>query len=218
MCPHCKSPIKFYDNIPILSYLLLFGRCRYCKAGIAIRYPLVELLTGLMALAALYKYGITADTLILFIFISSLIVITFIDIDHKIIPDVISITGIPVGFLSSFILTSIHYKDSLIGIFVGGGSLFIVAWSYHFFTGKEGMGGGDIKLLAMIGAFIGWQGVFFTIFIASATGSLIGVIVMLFANKNMKFAVPFGPFLAIGAVSYLFFGPELISWYYQITF
>jgi len=194
------------------------GKCRKCSVRISIRYPLVELLTGLFALAVFLKYGMTLDTIIYFIFISALIVITFIDIDHKIIPDIISISGIPIGFAASFFLTAIHYKDSLIGILIGGGSLFLVAWCYHFLTGKEGMGGGDIKLLGMIGAFIGWQGVLFTIFIASASGSIIGGILMLFARKNLKFAVPFGPFLAIGAISYLFFGPELIDWYYNNAF
>jgi len=120
--------------------------------------------------------------------------------------------------MASLVLVSLSFKDSLIGMIVGGGSLFLVAWGYQIVTGKEGMGGGDIKLLAMIGAFIGWKGVLFTIFIASATGSVIGAVLMLFSQKDLKFAVPFGPFLSIGAIAYLFFGPELIFWYYYIAF
>jgi len=217
-CPRCNTPIKFYDNIPILSYFLLLGKCRTCSEPISIRYPLVELLTGLLALASVIRLGLSIDFLIYFIFISTLVVITFIDLDHQIIPDIISLPGIPIGLLASVVLASVNFKDALIGALIGGSSLFLVAWGYHFITGKEGMGGGDIKLLAMIGAFIGWQGVFFTIFMASATGSLIGTVLILFSQKDLKFAVPFGPFLSIGAIAYIFFGPELIFWYYHIAF
>ena len=217
-CPQCNMPIRFYDNIPILSYALLLGKCRNCANPISIRYPLVEGLTGFLAAATAYRYGITLDFLIYFVFISALVTVTFIDLDLQIIPDVISLPGIPIGIAASMVLTPVTLKDSLIGALVGGGSLFLVAWGYHLFTGKEGMGGGDIKLLAMIGAFIGWQGVFFTIFLASVTGSMIGAILMLFAKKDLKFAVAFGPFLALGALAYLFVGPELIDWYYNAAF
>ncbi len=213
-CPRCNTPIRFYDNIPIISYIFLKGKCRTCREPISIRYPLVEFLTGLVAMATTIKFGISVESLIYFIFIAALIVTTFIDIDHQIIPDSISLPGIPIGVLSCLAIDSLQFKDSLLGVLIGGGILFIIAWSYHFFTGKEGMGGGDIKLLAMIGAFTGWKGVLFTIFVSSLTGTIIGVTLMLLARKNLKFAVPFGPFLAIGAVLYVFFGPELISWYY----
>jgi leader peptidase (prepilin peptidase) / N-methyltransferase len=213
-CPGCNTPIRFYDNIPIISYIFLKGKCRKCKESISVRYPLVELLTGLVAITTTIKFGMGIESLIYFIFIAALIVTTFIDIDHKIIPDSISLPGIPIGVLSSFAIASLPFKDSLLGVLIGGGILFLIAWSYQFFTGKEGMGGGDIKLLAMIGAFTGWQGVFFTIFVSSVTGTIVGVTLMLIARKSLKFAVPFGPFLAIGAVLYVFFGPEIISWYY----
>ncbi|RJP86249.1 MAG: prepilin peptidase [Desulfobacteraceae bacterium] len=218
MCPKCDTPIRFYDNIPIISYAFLLGKCRKCAAPISIRYPLVELLTGLLAVATAHRYGITLDFLIYFIFISALVTVTFIDLDLQIIPDIISLPGIPLGLAASLVLTTVTFKDALIGVLLGGGSLFLVAWGYHRITGKEGMGGGDIKLLGMIGAFIGWQGVCFTIFIASATGSVIGSVLMLFARKDLKFAVAFGPFLALGAVAYLFVGPELIDWYYNAAF
>ena len=142
---------------------------------------------------------------------------TFIDIDHRIIPDTISLPGIPIGFLlASLVLPSMNYKTSLAGILTGGGSLLAVAWIYNLITKKEGMGGGDIKLLAMIGAFTGWKGVLFTIFVASATGTLAGIAVMLKTKKGMKLAVPFGPFLSIGAILYIFFGTALISWYFNL--
>jgi leader peptidase (prepilin peptidase)/N-methyltransferase len=212
-CPQCNSAIQFYDNIPVFSYLWLKGRCRNCKASISLRYPLVELMTGILAIAILFMFGLTLEGFVYFIFISSLLVITFIDIDHKIIPDIISLPGIPIGLAASFVLPDITFKSSLIGLLVGGGSLLLVAWTYSLITHKEGMGGGDIKLLGMIGTFIGWKGVIFTIFAASLAGTLVGIIVMLLKGKNLKFAIPFGPFLSIGAMSYVFFGEKVMFWY-----
>jgi leader peptidase (prepilin peptidase)/N-methyltransferase len=214
MCPGCNSLISAYDNIPVISYILLKGKCRNCGIPISLRYPLVETISGLTALAVFMRFGISAEGLIYFAFISALVVITFIDIDHRIIPDTISLPGIPIGFLlASLVLPSMNYKTSLAGILAGGGSLLAVAWIYNLITKKEGMGGGDIKLLAVIGAFTGWKGVLFTIFVGSATGTLAGIAVMLKTQKDMKLAVPFGPFLSIGAILYIFFGSEIISWY-----
>ena len=212
-CPQCKSAIKFYDNIPVFSYIWLKGRCRNCKASISLRYPLVELITGILAIAILFLFGLTLEGLVYFIFISSLLVITFIDIDHKIIPDIITLPGIPIGLLASFVLSAMTFISSLVGLLVGGGSLLLVACVYSLITHKEGMGGGDIKLLGMIGAFLGWKGVIFTIFAASLTGTLVGIILMLQKGKNLKFAIPFGPFLSIGAMSYVFFGERVMYWY-----
>jgi leader peptidase (prepilin peptidase)/N-methyltransferase len=215
ICPKCNSTISFYDNIPVFSYLWLKGRCRHCQAPISLRYPLVELMTGIIAVDIFFMYGPTLEGAIYFIFISSLLVITFIDIDHKIIPDVISLPGIPIGLAASFALPAMTFKTALLGMLAGGVSLWIVAWSYSLITRKEGMGGGDIKLLAMIGAFIGWKGVIFTIFAASVAGTFVGITIMLVKGKNLKFAIPFGPFLSIGAMSYLFFGEKILSWYFQ---
>lgn len=216
MCPHCGALIRFYDNIPILSYIALKGKCRHCSASIAFRYPVVELISGVFALGVYLKYGIRLETPIYYAFIATLLVITFIDIDHQIIPDVITLPGIPIFFAASFALKQISFVESFLGILAGGGSLFLVAWLYHLLTKKEGMGGGDIKLLAMIGAVIGWKGVLFTIFVASAVGTLAGMLIMLKTRKTMKLAVPFGPFLAIGGITYILFGPQLINWYFNL--
>jgi len=212
-CPQCNSAIQFYDNIPVFSYLWLKGRCRNCKESISLRYPLVELMTGILAIAILFMFGLTLEGVVYFVFISSLLVITFIDIDHKIIPDIITLPGIPIGLAASFVLPDMTFKSSFLGLLVGGGSLLLVAWTYSLITHKEGMGGGDIKLLGMIGTFIGWKGVIFTIFAASLAGTLVGIIVMLLKGKNLKFAIPFGPFLSIGAMSYVFFGEKVLFWY-----
>ena len=216
-CPSCAAAIRFYDNIPLFSYLILGGRCRHCQASISLRYPLIELLTGLSALALYAKFGVSMESLVYFIFICVLIVITFIDIDHRIIPDRLTLPGIVVFFCAAFAIPSLSWIDSLIGVAVGGGSLFAVAVAYHLLTHKEGMGGGDIKLLAMIGALVGWKGVFFTIFVSSAVGTLVGLLIMVATRQNLKLAVPFGPFLSIGATAYIFFGPQLMQWYFQLT-
>lgn len=216
MCPSCSSLIKFYDNIPVFSYLWLKGRCRYCNAPISFRYLVVEVLSGIAALSVLFRFGLTLESLVYFIFIASLLVITFIDIDHRIIPNIITLPGIPIGLVASFALPKVTLLSSVLGLLAGGGSLWGVAWAYHRITGKDGMGGGDIKLLAMIGTIVGWQGVIFTIFVSSAVGTIIGITVMLVKGKNMKFAVPFGPFLAIGAMAYIFFGERIIFWYFNL--
>jgi len=143
-------------------------------------------------------------------------VITFIDIDHQIIPDVITYPGIVVGFLASLAVGQITYIESLIGIILGGGVLLMVAWGYYLVTKKEGMGGGDIKLLAMIGAFLGWKGVIFTIFVGSAIGSAVGMAIALRTEQGRKLPIPFGPFLSLGALLFLFFGPQIISLYLRI--
>ncbi len=212
-CGACGQPVRWYDNIPVLSYLILRGRCRNCKASYSIRYPIVELLTGLFALALWLRFGMTVQTAVYFIFIAALLVITFIDIDHRIIPDIISKPGIPLGFAFSFIMPQLTWFDSLIGILAGGGTLYLVIYVYFLVTGVEGMGFGDVKLLAMIGAFIGWQGVIFTIMASSLIGTVVGLAEMIRTRQGLKLAIPFGPFLATGAILYIFFGPQLIEWY-----
>lgn len=171
-------------------------------------------MTGLFAVCVYLKFGFTLEAVIYFVFIATLLVITFIDIDHRIIPDIISIPGIPIFFLAS--LSIQPYLDSLLGILSGGGILYLVALAYSLLTKKEGMGGGDIKLLAMIGALIGWKGVLFTIFVSSAAGTLSGLVIMILTRQGMKLAVPFGPFLAVGAIAYIFVGPQLMEFYLQL--
>jgi leader peptidase (prepilin peptidase)/N-methyltransferase len=216
MCPRCGTLIASYDNIPILSYMVLRGKCRYCGARISFRYPLIEFISGIFPVGVFMKYGLSVEALIYYTFIATLLVITFIDIDHQIIPDVISLPGIPIFFAASFALPDITLVESILGVLIGGGSLWIVAQLYYVLTRKEGMGGGDIKLLAMMGAIIGWKGVLFTIFVASAIGTVVGILVMLKTRTSMKLKVPFGPFLAIGAIAYIFLGPQLMAWYFNL--
>jgi len=214
-CPYCNEPIKAYDNIPIISYLLLKGRCRECKKPISVQYILVEGSTALCSLFLAMRFGPSASYLIYFVFISCLIVITVIDLHHQIIPDVISLPGIGAGLLASLFVPSTTFLNSLLGTVLGGGSLFLVATVYQWFFKREGMGGGDVKLLAMIGAFLGWKSVILTILLGSLSGSVIGLIVMVLKGRDFKYAIPFGPFLSLGAVISLFYQNQIISWYLQ---
>lgn len=215
-CPHCSYQIRWYDNIPVISYLLLRGKCRGCGARISLQYPLVELLNGILTLLLFLRFGPTLSFAALFVFCSALVVITFIDIEHQIIPDEISLSGIVIGFVLSFFLPGHGWLNSILGILLGGGSLLFVAYAYQWLTGKEGMGGGDIKLLAMMGAFLGWKSIPFIILASSLVGSVVGISIMLFQKKDSKLAIPFGPYLAFGAVLYIFYGRQLIIWYLNL--
>jgi len=216
-CPHCKTPIKFYDNIPLVSYLMLKGKCRQCHGSISLRYPLVEGITALSSLLLIMKFGLSVTYLIYFAFVAALIVITVIDLYQQIIPDVISLPGIGVGLLASLTVSQINFMNSLLGILSGGGSLFLVATVYQWLFKREGMGGGDVKLLAMIGAFLGWKAVIVTILLGSLVGSITGIILMVSKGKDFKYAIPFGPFLSLGAVIALFYGENLINWYLHLS-
>lgn len=224
-CPACKTPIPYYDNIPLLSYVSLQGRCRFCRERIAPRYFVVELLTALLSALLWRRFGFGFAFFVHLIFVAALIVISFIDIDLKIVPDVISLPGIALGFLFSILdwLFSLEPSStipsppsSLFGILLGGAILLLIAWSYEFITGKEGMGGGDVKLLAMIGAFLGWSSVLLTLFFASLSGSIIGIGLMVKEGADGKYRLPFAPFLCLGALFHLLFGKELLSLYFPL--
>ena len=212
-CTQCGNSLKWYHNIPVASYLALRGRCAFCGKPISFVYPLVELCMGLLSLALFAKFGWSWTFLFLFLFLAALVVVTFIDLQLQIIPDVISLPGIAVGFGSSFLRPELSVWDSLIGIVAGGGALLAVFLVYYALTKREGMGIGDVKLLAMIGAFLGWRSLLFVILSSSLLGAVSGLAVMLIKSRNIKLAIPFGPFLSLGAVMYLFFGKEIITWY-----
>jgi len=215
-CPHCAHRIRAWDNVPLLSFLLLRGRCRYCGLPISGRYWLVELITALAALAVYETAGLTAAGLFQFFFLVALIVVVFIDMDHQIIPDLITLPGIVIFFSGAVLTGRLDWVSALLGIIVGGGILYLVALTYWLVKGVDGMGGGDIKLLAMIGAWCGVPGVIFTLLIGSVTGTLISVVIIIVYRQNLQYRLPFGPFLALGAIGYVFFGPELIHWYFSL--
>ncbi len=216
-CPSCANPIAFYDNIPVLGYILLRGRCRSCGAPISARYPLIEAAAGALCAALFYLFGLSVEFFAYFAFVSALMVVTFIDWKLQIIPDVISIPGIVAGIAVSYFIPSVGIVNSAGGFLLGAGVLFIIAMGYQFLTGKEGMGGGDIKLLGMIGAFLGWKGAAAALILGAFAGAVIGGVLMLRYGKDGKYAIPFGPFLAAGAVVYLFFGQSIVSWYIEMV-
>jgi leader peptidase (prepilin peptidase) / N-methyltransferase len=215
-CTACNNEIRAWDNIPVISYLLLGGRCRNCRAKISLRYPLVEALNAFLYAAVVWQYGIGWNSLVYAVLCSSLIVITFIDLDFQIIPDRITLAGIPLGLVAgSFLLNDpfmraelLGYKASLIGMCAGGGLFYLVA-----VLSRGGMGGGDIKMMAMVGALMGWKSILLTTFLGSLAGSLIGVFLMIFKGRGRKTKIPFGPFLALGTLITLFFGQEILLWY-----
>lgn len=210
-CPSCGNSLKWWHNIPVLSFVILKGKCAYCGAKISLRYPVVEILNGIFYVLAYLNFGLTISLPFVLIFISALIVISFIDFDFQIIPDEISIPLIFLGIILSLlphnsINLAYDIKDSLIGIVIGGGSLLIVS-----LITRGGMGGGDIKLNAAVGAFLGWKAALLTIFIGSLAGSIVGIVIL---KKTGNRKIPFGPFLSLGACVCLFFGESLLNWYF----
>lgn len=208
-CPKCDRAIAPYDNIPILSFLILRGKCRHCREPISWQYPLVEALNGVFYLFTFYWFGLSWLTLIYALFISAMLVVAIVDFQHKIIPDEISIGGIPVGLALAILILPLSWIDSLLGILIGGGILFAVSRIWLIVFKEEGMGDGDIKLMAMVGAFLGWKIAILIIILGSFVGSVVGIIAM----RNLKAQVPFGTFLAPVAIFCIFWGQSLVNWY-----
>ena len=212
-CPKCRQPIRFYDNIPILSFIILGGRCRDCGARISWRYPLIEFISACLSLGLYYKFGVTPAYLIFFAFCASMLVIFWIDLDHMIIPDTISLGGLIVGVVATVfgIIPGMTWKMSVMGLIFGALVLYIPAVVYEKLRGIEGLGGGDVKLLAMIGAFCGPYGALFVLIVSSLVGSLAGILNMAFRGGSSTTPIPFGPFLAFAAVFYVFAGQIIIQ-------
>ncbi|OQX10174.1 MAG: prepilin peptidase [Desulfobulbaceae bacterium A2] len=209
-CPVCKTPLAWYDNIPLLSFLLLRGRCRSCRVRISWQYPLVELAMALLSMALVLRFDLSLALLRGLIFCAALLAVSVIDLRLQIIPDRISLPGIVLGLLFALVTAEPGWRSSAIGILAGGGSLYLIAWGYHALTGRDGMGGGDIKLLAMIGGFLGWQSLLFVLFASSLLGSLVGLACMWRQGRGGLTRIPFGPFLALGALLDLLFRPQIL--------
>lgn len=218
-CSSCGQEIRFYDNIPILSYFVLMGRCRICHARFSLRYPVVELLTACLALALFRKFGISIELLINFAFCAAMVAIFWIDIDHMIIPDVISLNGLGMGMIaaSAGLLEGMNWKLSVGGAIMGGAILYFPAVIYEKIRGIEGLGGGDIKLLAMIGSFTGPVGVVFVLFFASSAGTVFALISMAIKGTRSTTPIPFGPFLTTAAVFFVFAASRLVPFFHGVS-
>jgi len=213
-CPRCRAQILWYENIPIVSYLALGGRCRGCGAHIPLRYPFVEGAGALLALVAVNRFGCTINAAFAYAFFMALTAITFIDWDCRIIPDHLSIPFIIIGVVWSFVNPALTLASSVLGALAGGGGLYLIGALYKLARKTDGMGGGDVKLMAMIGAFLGLKLVVPVILIASFAGAVYGV-VLLASGKGAKTAVAFGSFLAPAAVVCLLYGERLLSLYFR---
>ncbi len=215
-CPQCGKPVSWYDNIPVLSWLILRGKCRHCCKAISIRYPLVELLMGFLFFAVAYRFGMTWTTLEYLILMFGLVTVSFIDMDHMILPDSFTLSGVVIGLVGAALSPEREFMSALYGVLLGGGFLWAVAYFYFALRNQEGMGGGDIKLLAWLGAVLSWTSVPFIILSSSVIGSVAGLIMALFKDSKLKTTIPFGPYLALGAILYIFVGDELTNWYLDL--
>jgi leader peptidase (prepilin peptidase) / N-methyltransferase len=238
-CPACGAAIAFYDNLPVISYLALRGRCRACKAHISARYPAVELLTALLWLAVVWRDGLTIPLTFDLVFVTAVLALIFIDAEHMILPNAITYPGIVFALVARIAVPLLmgqpHFDDlpmlmsgalaglpvwaaSLVGAFIGaligGGSLWLMGWTWEKLRGIEAMGLGDVKMMFMVGAYLGWRLTVLNIFLGVFSGSLIGIALMLRQGKrNMQMLLPFGVFLGIGAIAALIFGPDIVEWY-----
>lgn len=212
-CPHCGVLIRWFHNLPLVSFVLLGGRCRACGGRIAWRYPLVELLTGVFFLLAVWRFGVGVRPVFLLMFICGLIVVTWIDLEHEIIPHEVTLPGIILGLVGSLITSEPAPWDALTGTLVGAGLVYLVAIYAEVALKRESMGGGDVNLLAMIGAFLGWRLMLLSFFFAVASGACLSLGLIAAGVLTRKDRIPFGPFLAFGALVALFAGDEVIDWY-----
>ncbi|UYL08967.1 prepilin peptidase [Bdellovibrio sp. SKB1291214] len=215
-CYSCKKQVAWYDNIPILSWFILGGKCRNCGAKFSFRYPLVELIMATLFALAYHYAGLSWDLLEYLIFIFGLVVCTFIDLDHMILPDEFTLSGIVIGLVGAALNPHREFLDSLYGVLMGGGFLWGMAYLYWIFTKQEGMGGGDIKLLAWIGALLGWKAIPFVIMSSAIIGSVVGLVAARKQKAGLKTIIPFGPYLAFAAVLYLFGGQTIALWYLDL--
>ena len=213
-CTACGVAIAPYDNIPLASYLLLLrGRCRHCRAPISPRYPLVEALVGAASLAAFTRHGPTLEYAVELIFIAAMVALVLIDYRHRILPDAITLTGAAAGLALAWPRETITFLDALAGMLLGGGLLFLVAEVYFRVRKREGMGLGDVKMMAMVGSFLGWKAVLLTVFLGSLAGSLVGLLLMVLQGRTLKTTLPFGTFLGAAAAASVFLGAPLLDWY-----
>ncbi|MBI2609381.1 MAG: prepilin peptidase [Deltaproteobacteria bacterium] len=217
-CPSCQKTLEVFDLIPIFSYLFLKGKCRFCKHPISFTYPLVEILTSLGSVFLFLNFSLSSVFFLYSFLFYVLVVITFIDLKHFIIPDVITLPNILLGFLLSLFGLSTTSSDSLLGILIGGGILYGMGTLYYVFTKKEGMGGGDIKLMAMLGAFLGSKAALFIILISSVLGAFGGFLILFVTRQSKETPIPFGPYIALASMIYIFYGELIIKWYFGDLF
>jgi len=215
-CPQCGAPIKPYDNVPVLSYLWLGGRCRNCRKRIPLHYPLVELLTvGLLVILYL-TFGLTLHFLACALFATALLVLGFIDFFHQVLPDAITLPGLALALIYSFFRADLKWTQALLGAAVGGGSILLIMGLYYLVRRQQGMGWGDATMMLLVGAFLGWRSAVLTLILAALSGALVGLALIVFKKKSGQQALPFGSFLAPAAFASLLWGQRLVDWYVSL--
>ncbi|MFZ3228723.1 MAG: prepilin peptidase [Pseudobdellovibrio sp.] len=217
-CQNCKAPVRWYHNIPMLSYFILKGKCSQCGQPFSIRYPLVEFIMAVLFAAVVYVYGTTWTSLEYLILVFGLVTASFIDYDHMILPDEITLGGLVIALVGAALNPERSFLDAVYGVLFGGGILWLVAYVYFVVTGRDGLGGGDIKLLAWLGALLGWKSIPFIVLSSSVVGSIVGLILSRKNEDGLKTMIPFGPFLALGALLYLFGLKSVGVWYVDLFF
>jgi leader peptidase (prepilin peptidase)/N-methyltransferase len=211
-CTSCQRPLDWFENIPVIGWLALRGRCRTCGDAISSMYPIVEAITAAVFVTGYAIYGLTPLLAVRLLFACAMIVLFAIDLQHRILPNAITLPGVIAGLLFSLLLPP-GWLSSLVGVLVGGGILYVIGEAYYRWRGVEGLGMGDVKMLAMIGAFLGWQLTLLTLVMASLAGSIIGVLLIATRRGSMQYALPFGTFLAVGALIAAVVGDPIVSWY-----
>lgn len=215
-CPKCRKVVSWWENIPVISFIILRGKCRGCSSKISYRYPFVELLMAFLFSLVFLHFGWNWITLEYLVFIFGLVVVSFIDLDHMLLPDIFTLSGIVIGLLGAALNPERSFIEAFLGVFIGGGLLWAVAVLYYYWRKEEGLGGGDIKLLAWIGAVLGLKSIPIVILFASLWGSFFGLSLAMIRQSGMRAAIPFGPYLAVGALFYIFFGELAREWYVQM--
>jgi len=215
-CPHCGHKIRFYENIPVISWLFLRAKCSQCKKPISIRYPLVEAFTAFVGFLVAQHFGVTSTTFWVLLLSYALICLTLIDYDHMLLPDQITLPFLWLGLLVNVNGLIVPLNEAVIGAVVGYLSLYSVFWLFKLLTGKEGMGFGDFKLLALFGAWTGWKLLAILILMASVVGAVVGISLMLFKNHQREQAIPFGPYLAVAGWLTLMWGDSIWAWYLNL--
>jgi leader peptidase (prepilin peptidase)/N-methyltransferase len=215
-CPRCGALIRARDNLPLVSFLLLRGRCRICRGPISWRYPLVEATTAVLFVACLKAFGLHWHALVAAFFGCLLIALAAIDLEHYLLPDLITLPGLAIGLLLSIGGVWIPWRDAVAGAALGGGGLWLLAKAWYLLRREEGLGLGDVKMLAMVGAFLGWQGVLVTVFLASLAGASVGLTLIALGRMEMSSKLPFGVFLGVAGLAALFLGPSLVAAYARL--
>lgn len=211
-CPKCGHALDWWENIPLLSFALLKGKCRGCAEKISWRYPIVELISGLWALAVAYKFGFSWPWLVFIVFGGIFIVASFIDLEEFILPDMLTLPGAALAVPASIFFLKTPWHECLLGAVIGAGSFYLLQKAYFLLKKIEGLGTGDIKLMLLIGALVGWRGLPLSIFLGALTGLIASLFYLKKQGQGMKTAIPFGPFLSLGTMLYILIGPELMAW------